>query len=108
MGGRLPRPIRVQAIRLWLDGKSRDKIAEELEISAGAVSNIIEDSRGNDPQFDMLREVAVKIKNQNMDVESFAPLVRLYEVLKEKELLTGITGKESFELMYDRMAAQNV
>jgi predicted transcriptional regulator len=105
MGGRIPRPIRVQAIRLWLDGKSRDKIAEELEISAGAVSNIIEDSRGDDPQFDMLREVAVKIKNQNMDVESFAPLVRLYEVLKEKELLTGITGKESFELMYDRMAA---
>ena len=105
MGGRIPRPIRVQAIRLWLDGKSRDKIAEELEISAGAVSNIIEDSRGDDPQFDMLREVAVKIKNQNMDVESFAPLVRLYEVLREKELLTGITGKESFELMYDRMAA---
>ena len=105
MGGRIPRPIRVQAIRLWLDGKSRDKIAEELEISAGTVSNIIEDSRGDDPQFDMLREVAVKIKNQNMDVESFGQLVRLYEVLKEKELLTGITGKESFELMYDRMAA---
>jgi hypothetical protein len=53
----------------------------------------------------MLREVAVKIKNKNMDVDSFAPLVRLYEVLKVKDLLTGITGKESFELMYDRISA---
>jgi hypothetical protein len=29
MGGKIPRPIRVQAIRSWLEGKSRDKIAEE-------------------------------------------------------------------------------
>jgi predicted transcriptional regulator len=105
MGRKIPGPIRVQVIRLWLDGKSRDKIAEELDISAGAVSSIIEDSRRNDPQFDLLRGVAVKIKNQNIDVESFAPLVRLCEVLKEKELLTGITGKESLQLMQDRMEA---
>jgi hypothetical protein len=101
----IPRSIKTKVIRLWLDGKPRDKIAEELEISAGSVSNIIEDSRGNDPQFDMLREVAVELKTQNMDVESFAPLVRIYKVLKEKGLLTGITGKESFELMHDRMIA---
>jgi hypothetical protein len=108
MSRKIPGPTRVQVIRLWLDGKARDKIAEELDISAGAVSSIIEDSRRNDPQFDLLRGVAVKIKNQNMDVESFAPLVRLYEVLKEKELLTGITGKESLELMQDRMEAKIV
>jgi hypothetical protein len=40
-----------------------------------------------------------------MDIESFAPLVRLYEVLREKELLTGITGHESLELMQDRLEA---
>ncbi|MDQ3838582.1 MAG: hypothetical protein M3297_04865 [Thermoproteota archaeon] len=108
MGRKIPGPIRVQVIRLWLDGKSRDNIAEELDISAGAVSSIIEDSRRNDPQFDLLRGVAVKIKNQNIDVESFAPLVRLYEVLKEKELLTGITGKASLQLMQDRMEAMIV
>jgi hypothetical protein len=103
MGGKIPRPIRIQVIRAWLEGKSRDKIAQELEISTGVVSNIIQDFRKDDPQFDLLKEVAVKIKNQNMDVESFAPLVRIYEVLREKELLTGITGQESLELMQNKM-----
>jgi hypothetical protein len=95
MGGKIPKPIRVQVIRAWLEGKSRDKIAQELEISTGAVSSIIKDSRRDDPQFDLLREVALKIKDQNMDIQSFAPLVRVYEVLREKGLLTGITGLEA-------------
>lgn len=105
MGGKIPRPIRVHVIRAWLEGKSRAKIAQELDISTGAVSSIIKDFRKDDSQFDLLREVAIKIKNQNMDVESFAPLVRLYEVLREKELLTGNTGQESLELMKNRMEA---
>jgi hypothetical protein len=105
MGGKIPRPIRVQAIRSWLEGKSRDKIAEEIGISTGAVSSIIKDFRRDDPHFDLLRETAVKIKNLNMDIQSFAPLVRVYEVLREKELLTGIIGQESLELMQDRMEA---
>ena len=105
MGGKIPRPIRVQAIRSWLEGKSRDKIAEEIGISTGAVSSITKDFRRDDPQFDLLREVAVKIKNQNMDIQSFASLVRVYEVLREKELLTGIIGQESLELMQNRMEA---
>jgi hypothetical protein len=105
MSGKIPRPIRVQVIRAWLEGKSRDKIAQELEKSTGAVSSIIKDFRKDDPQFDLLREVAVKIKNQNMDVESFAPLVRVFKVLREKELLTGITGQESLELMQNRLEA---
>jgi hypothetical protein len=105
MGGKIPRPIRVQVIRAWLEGKSRDKIAQELEKSTGAISSIINDFRKDDPQFDLLREVAVKIKNQNMDIESFAPLVRVFKVLREKELLTGITGQESLELMQNRLEA---
>jgi transcriptional regulator with XRE-family HTH domain len=105
MGGKIPRPIRVQAIKAWLEGKSRDKIAEELGISTGAVSSIIKDFMRDDPQIDLLREVAVKIRNQNIDIQSFAPLVRLCEVLREKELLTGITGQESLELMQNRMEA---
>ena len=105
MGGKIPRPIRLQVIRAWLEGKFRDKIAQELEISTGAVSSIIEDFRRDDPQFDLLREVAVKIKNQNMDIQSFASLVRVYEVLREKGLLTGITGQETLKLMQGRLEA---
>src|ERR671910_566400 len=105
MGGKIPRPIKVQVIRSWLEGKSRDKIAEEIGISTGAVSSIIKDFRRDDPHFDLLRETAVKIKNLNMDIQSFAPLIRVYEVLREKELLTGIIGRESLELMQNRMEA---
>jgi uncharacterized protein YerC len=64
MGTKIPRPIRLQVIRALLDGKSRDKKAQELGISTGAVSGIIEDLRKDDPQFDLLREVAVKLKNK--------------------------------------------
>jgi hypothetical protein len=108
MGGKIPRPIRVQVIEAWLEGKSRDKIAQKLQISTGAVSSIIKDFRKDDSQFDLLREVAIKIKNLNMNIDSFAPLVRVYEVLREKGLLTGITGKDSLELMQSRIEAQIV
>src|SRR5215207_922880 len=40
-----------------------------------------------------------------MDIQSFAPLVRVYEVLREKGLLTGITGQETLELMQGRLEA---
>jgi hypothetical protein len=58
MGGKIPRPIRVQVIRAWLEGKSRDKIAGELKISTGAVSGIIKDFRKDDFQFDLLLETS--------------------------------------------------
>jgi hypothetical protein len=105
MGVRIPESIRLQAIRKWLEGKSRDKIAQELQISQGAVSGIIKDAAKNDPQFPLLREVAVKIKTQGMDIESFAPLVRLRAILRDKGVLTGITGQENLELMQDRFEA---
>jgi hypothetical protein len=40
-----------------------------------------------------------------LDIQSFAPLVRLYEVLREKGLLTGTTGQGSLEMMQNRMEA---
>ena len=55
MGSRIPKPIRLEALRKWLDGKFRDDIAKELQISQGAVSSIINDFRKDDSQFDLLR-----------------------------------------------------
>ena len=42
-GQKIPRPIRIQVIRAWLEGKSRDNIAEEPKISLGAVRGTIRD-----------------------------------------------------------------
>ena len=105
MGKRIPNPIRQQAIKKWLEGKSRDEIARELQIGQGTVSAILKEAAKNDPQFPLLREVAVKIKNQGLDIESFAPLVRLRAILRDKGVLTGITGQENLELMQDRFEA---
>jgi hypothetical protein len=85
MGSKIPKPIKLEVIRKWLEGKSRNKIANEIGIGAGTISGIIQEFRQNDPEFDLLREVAVKLKNQGINIESFASLVRLREILNQIE-----------------------
>jgi hypothetical protein len=90
MGPKIPRPIKVEVIKKWLEGKSRDQIGGELRIGAGITTAIIKERRKEDPEFDLLRGVAVKLKNMGMDVQHFAQLIRLTEVLEEKEWLQDI------------------
>jgi hypothetical protein len=52
-------------------------------VATGTISGIIKECRHNDPEFDLLREVAVKLRNQGTEIESFAPLARLQEIVKE-------------------------
>jgi CENP-B N-terminal DNA-binding domain len=85
MGSKIPKPIKLEVIRKWLEGKSRNNIAKEVGIGAGTVSGIIQEFRQNDPEFDLLREAAVKLKNQGINIESFASLVRLREILNQIE-----------------------
>ena len=90
MGSKIPREIRLEVIRKWLEGKTRDLIAGELEIGSGTVSEIIKEYRRGDLDADLLREVALNLKNSGLDIQSFAPLVRLREVLEQKEWLQGV------------------
>ena len=90
MGSKIPKEIGLQAIRKWLEGKTRDQIARELEIGAGTVSEIVKEYRRGDLDDDLLREVALNLKNMGLDIQSFAPLVRLREVLEQKEWLQGV------------------
>jgi hypothetical protein len=85
MGANIPSTIKVQVIRKWLEGKSRDKIVEEVGIAAGTVSNILTESRQNDPPFDLMREMAVKLSRQGESVESFAHLLRCRQILRKIE-----------------------
>jgi hypothetical protein len=95
MGGKIPREIKLNVIRRWLEGESRDKIAREEHIGNGTVSSIIDEAKQNDPQFDLLREVARHLKNQGLDIESFAHVVRLRAVLKENlESPAGVNGEK--------------
>ena len=64
MGARIPREIRLELIRTWLQGKSRDQSANEVGIGDGTVSSTIKENRSGDFDADLLREVALNLKNK--------------------------------------------
>lgn len=95
MGGKIPQPIRLEVIRKWLKGYSRDEIAKDTEIGAGTVTGIIRQCRQDDPDFDLLRGVALELKDQGMRVENFAPLFRLKRLLEEKEVQLAVPNSKN-------------
>ncbi|MGH9963349.1 MAG: hypothetical protein ACRD5E_00785 [Nitrososphaeraceae archaeon] len=86
MSKRIPKSIQEKAIAKWLEGKTRDQIARELKISGGSVSAIIKGRRRKDREFDLLRVVAVQLRELNTDVESFSLFIRLRALLKSEYL----------------------
>jgi hypothetical protein len=61
---KLPESVKSGVIQLWLKGVERDKIAYELGISGGAVTNIVNEWRQaiDIPVADALRELGVTLK----------------------------------------------
>lgn len=56
------------------------------------VSGIIKEFRREDFDADLLRQVALNLKDRGLDIQSFAPLVRLRHVLEEEVgwILSGV------------------
>jgi hypothetical protein len=86
MGGKIPEAIRREVIREWLQGNTRDQIAKDNGIAAGAVSEIINQYRQKDSDFDLMRQVALTLKDQQTDIRSFAAAIRLRRILEEASL----------------------
>jgi hypothetical protein len=113
--GKVPFRIRKQVIRQWLSGEPRDQIAKDNEIGNGTVSAIIKQAEmeqeyngygngygnGNDEdynvdndgdsdhdnfEFDLIRQLAVRLKRKGLGVNSFASSVRLSSKLEKKGL----------------------
>ena len=97
MGLKLPREIKLEVLRKWLEGNSRDIIAFEGRIGTGTVSGIIKEFRTGDFDADLLREVALHLKNRGLTIQSFVPLVRLREVLEEMEWILGVIPEREDE-----------
>jgi hypothetical protein len=97
MGSKLPREIKLEVLRKWLEGNSRDIIAFEVRIGTGTVSGIIKEFRTGDFDADLLREVALHLKNRGLTIQSFVPLVRLREVLEEMEWILGVIPEREDE-----------
>jgi predicted transcriptional regulator len=105
MGGKIPQPIRLEVIRKWLQGYSRDQIAKDTRIGAATVSGIVQQYRQDDANFDLLRGVAVELKDRGTVVEDFAPLFRLKSLLEEKEVQLEISENDNLFPEYKKFEA---
>jgi hypothetical protein len=87
MRPKIPEPVR-SVINGWLHGLSRDEVAKNNDIGAGTVSAIIKEAMQEDPEFDLQRQVALCLKKENnLDVKSFASLIRIRnKLIKEMGL----------------------
>ena len=86
MGKKIPHSIKYQVLVHWLSGISRDDIAFSLGISTGTVSNIITECKKEVVDIELLRSVAVKMKNQGLELKDLASSISLRNMLDLLEL----------------------
>jgi hypothetical protein len=86
MGSPIPHSIKIKVIDEWMQGNSRDKIAQSNGIGKGTVSSIIQQAKSNNSDIDLLRDLAVKMKRESLDLNYFSSSVRLKKVLDRLEI----------------------
>ena len=77
LGLKIPKVVREKVITEWLQGFTRDKIAENNDIGDGTVTEIINDYRENDSDIDKQREFVVALMRKGIDLNLFASSIRL-------------------------------
>ena len=87
--------VKSLVIQAYLNGKSRDQISKETEISTGKTSNIITDWKKviKIPNVDELREFAVTVKKSGM---TMAQCARGYRIVQLMDSL-GISDNDYYE-----------
>ena len=89
MGGKIPRNIKVKVIRQWLDGLTRERIAKKEDIGAGTVTAIIQEARKEEEEYndiDLLREVAVRLKEEGIGLPLLAFAIKLKKIMEENDI----------------------
>lgn len=81
MGNRIPQQIKTKVLREWLQGISRDKIALDNNIGEGSVTGITQQAKNNISDLDLLREIALSMRKENLDLNHFASSFRLNKKL---------------------------
>jgi hypothetical protein len=88
LGGKIPRNIKVKVIRQWLDGLTRERIAKKEDIGAGTVTAIIQEARKEEEynDIDLLREVAVRLKEEGIGLPLLAFAIKLKRIMEENDI----------------------
>jgi hypothetical protein len=85
-------------------GNPRNKIAENNGIGAGTVTAIHQQTRNKEiPDLDLLRETALMLKKEGLDVNHFASSVRLKKVLDRIGL-----PEEKLELLLEDISVHSL
>ncbi len=77
----IPDSIKNNVIQQWLDGILRDEIATNNGISVGMISTIVNETRSQIRDLDLMREVALNLRKTGLDLNRFAFTVRLQNKL---------------------------
>jgi transcriptional regulator with XRE-family HTH domain len=83
---KFPKTIREQVIKQWLQGMSRDQVAKVNDIGAGTVSAIIKEAKEEIPDIDLLRQVAVVLKKNDLHLSILSSSIRIKNKLDEMGL----------------------
>jgi hypothetical protein len=83
MRQQVPTHIKEEVIRKWLSGEQRDKIASDISMGAGTVTNIISDWKEEVgiPTADTLRDLATELKRLNINALQCANGYRLLNII---------------------------
>ncbi|NAL78608.1 helix-turn-helix domain-containing protein [Nitrososphaera sp. AFS] len=71
--------IREQVIKEWLEGHTRDKIAEDNQIGTGTVTDIVSEWRKeiDDVDYESVRELSICCRRQGINLGALSSSVRL-------------------------------
>jgi hypothetical protein len=77
--------IRNRAIKQWLSGDTRAKIASDNNISQGSVTNIVSDFNKGlaDSDYESIREYVVQSRKQGIMLSDLGSSLRLYNYIKK-------------------------
>ena len=83
MRQQVPINIKEQVIRKWLSGEQRDKIASDISLGAGTVTNIISEWKEEIgiPTADTLRILATELKRLNINPSQCAKGYKLLNII---------------------------
>lgn len=77
----IPHTLKSKILAQWLSGLSRDEIALANGLSQGHVSAILKELRTEVPDLDLMRELAVKLKKENLTILDLGHALRIHNRL---------------------------
>ena len=79
---RIPLAIKIEIFRRYLEGFSIPEISKSSNVSVGSVYSIIEEEAEKDDAFNYIREIAKKLRKDNLNIDDLIPAIHLNSKIK--------------------------